>query len=210
MRARFDFPDDFELLAEPAVRSHAPADSPGATRCHVVPASATYGRLMPLEDGESAVNRTMKAPQKTRQKPPAPRSGVRCQTVSICTGSCNISGTCQHVLHTGASTPLERARRLQRDAADDEYGRKDAQRSRPPPSTCARRGRAISATPRGPAMLDLIAQRRYGTISAVYHIQAANPDLAALGPRLPAGTQVRLPDIDAPPEEESRLVQLWD
>ena len=24
MRARFDFPDDFELLAEPAVRSHAP------------------------------------------------------------------------------------------------------------------------------------------------------------------------------------------
>ena len=27
VRARFDFPDDFELLAEPAVRSHAPADS---------------------------------------------------------------------------------------------------------------------------------------------------------------------------------------
>ena len=47
VRARLDFPDDFELLAEPAVRSHAPADSPGATRCHVVPASATYGRLMP-------------------------------------------------------------------------------------------------------------------------------------------------------------------
>ena len=47
VRARFDFPDDSELLAEPAVRSHAPADSPGATRCHVVPASATYGRLMP-------------------------------------------------------------------------------------------------------------------------------------------------------------------
>ena len=34
-----------------------------------------------------------------------PDQSVRCQTVSICTGSCNISGTCQHVLHTGASSP---------------------------------------------------------------------------------------------------------
>ena len=58
--------------------------------------------------------------------------------------------------------------------------------------------------------LDLIAHRRYGTVSAVRHIQAANPDLTGLGPRLPAGTQVRLPDIEATPEEESRFVQLWD
>ena len=58
--------------------------------------------------------------------------------------------------------------------------------------------------------LDLIAHRRYGTVSAVRHIQAANPDLTGHGPRLPAGTKVRLPDIEATPEEESRFVQLWD
>ena len=58
--------------------------------------------------------------------------------------------------------------------------------------------------------LDLIAHRRYGTVSAVRHVQAANPDLTGLGPRLPAGTRVRLPDIEATPEDESRLVQLWD
>lgn len=58
--------------------------------------------------------------------------------------------------------------------------------------------------------LDLIAHRRYGTVSAVRHVQAANPELAALGPRLPAGTRVRLPDIEATPEDETRLVQLWD
>ena len=32
VRARFDFPDDFGLLAEPAVRSHAPAAAPPAPR----------------------------------------------------------------------------------------------------------------------------------------------------------------------------------
>ena len=58
--------------------------------------------------------------------------------------------------------------------------------------------------------LDLIAHRRYGNVSAVRNVQAANPDLAALGPRLLAGTQVRLPDIEAPPEDETRMVQLWD
>ena len=30
--------------------------------------------------------------------------------------------------------------------------------------------------------LDFIAHRRYGTVSAVRHVQAANPDLTALGP----------------------------
>ena len=58
--------------------------------------------------------------------------------------------------------------------------------------------------------LDLIAHRRYGTVSAVRHIQAANPDLIGLGPRLPAGTQVRLPRIESTPEDETQLVQLWD
>ena len=58
--------------------------------------------------------------------------------------------------------------------------------------------------------LDLIAFRRYGTVAAVRRVQAANRDLAALGPRLPAGTRVRLPDIDVTPESEVRVVQLWD
>ena len=59
-------------------------------------------------------------------------------------------------------------------------------------------------------MLDLIAYRRYGTVAAVRHIQAANPDLTAAGPRLPAGTRVRLPEIEVAPEDEARVVQLWD
>lgn len=59
-------------------------------------------------------------------------------------------------------------------------------------------------------MLDLIAYRRYGTVAAVRHIQAANPDLTATGPRLPAGTRVRLPEIEVAPEDEERIVQLWD
>ncbi len=58
--------------------------------------------------------------------------------------------------------------------------------------------------------LDLIAHRRYGAVAAVRHIQAANPGLATLGPRLPAGTRVRLPEIEVAPEDEARVVQLWD
>ena len=59
-------------------------------------------------------------------------------------------------------------------------------------------------------MLDLIAYRRYGTVAAVRHIQAANPELTGTGPRLAAGTRVRLPDVEVAPEEEARVVQLWD
>ena len=58
--------------------------------------------------------------------------------------------------------------------------------------------------------LDLIAHRRYGTVYAVRHIQAANPELTALGPRLPAGTKVRLPEIETTPSDEAKVVQLWD
>lgn len=58
--------------------------------------------------------------------------------------------------------------------------------------------------------LDLIAFRRYGTVAAVRRVQAANPGLTALGPRLPAGTRVRLPEIEVAPEEEVAVVQLWD
>lgn len=58
--------------------------------------------------------------------------------------------------------------------------------------------------------LDLIAFRRYGTVAAVRHVQAANPDLTALGPRLPAGTRIRVPEIEVTPEDEAEVVQLWD
>lgn len=58
--------------------------------------------------------------------------------------------------------------------------------------------------------LDLIAYRRYGTVAALRHVQAANPDLTAQAPRLAAGTRVRLPDIEVTPEDEARVVQLWD
>lgn len=59
-------------------------------------------------------------------------------------------------------------------------------------------------------MLDAIAHRRYGVAAAVRHIQAANPDLVTLGPRLPAGTRVLLPDVEVTPEGETRPVELWD
>ena len=59
-------------------------------------------------------------------------------------------------------------------------------------------------------MLDEIAYRRYGTVAAVRHVQAANPELTGATPRLTAGTRVRLPDIEVAPEDEERVVQLWD
>ena len=59
-------------------------------------------------------------------------------------------------------------------------------------------------------MLDLIAYRRYGTVAALRHVLAANPDLTGAEPRLAAGTRVRLPDIEVAPEDEARVVQLWD
>ena len=59
-------------------------------------------------------------------------------------------------------------------------------------------------------MLDLVAHRRYGTVTAVTRIRAANPDLAGIGPRLPAGTRVVLPEIDSTPQDTTQEVQLWD
>ena len=59
-------------------------------------------------------------------------------------------------------------------------------------------------------MLDLVAHRRYGTVTAVTRIRAANPDLTGAGPRLPAGTRVVLPEIEATPQDTTQAVQLWD
>ncbi len=57
--------------------------------------------------------------------------------------------------------------------------------------------------------LDAIAWRHYGrTAGVVEAVLEANPGLAALGPQLPLGTAVELPDIA--PATEVALVQLWD
>lgn len=58
--------------------------------------------------------------------------------------------------------------------------------------------------------LDLICWRHYGRCAGVTEAALeANPGLADLGPILPFGTVIMLPD--APPAREARpLVKLWD
>ncbi|KQM21952.1 tail protein X [Novosphingobium sp. Leaf2] len=59
--------------------------------------------------------------------------------------------------------------------------------------------------------VDAICWRELGRTRAVTEqVLALNPGLAALGPRLPAGTAVALPDMAqaAPPVLET--VKLWD
>lgn len=57
--------------------------------------------------------------------------------------------------------------------------------------------------------VDLICYRHYGYTKAVTEaVYAANPGLAELGPVLPSGTLVRLPERA---EESTRAtVKLWD
>jgi phage tail protein X len=58
--------------------------------------------------------------------------------------------------------------------------------------------------------LDLLCFRHLGrTAGAVESALEANPGLAALGPVLPMGTSVDLPD-SAPATAQTKLVQLWD
>jgi len=59
--------------------------------------------------------------------------------------------------------------------------------------------------------LDAICYRFLGTTAAcVEQALALNPGLAALGPVLPQGTPVVLPDITTPATATRELVQLWD
>lgn len=60
--------------------------------------------------------------------------------------------------------------------------------------------------------LDAICYRYLGTTAAcVEQALALNPGLAALGPVLPQGTSVVLPDTTTTPAAATRpLVQLWD
>lgn len=57
--------------------------------------------------------------------------------------------------------------------------------------------------------LDAICWRHYGrTAGVVEQVLDANPGLASLGPILPHGTAVQLPDITT--QQQRQTVQLWD
>lgn len=60
--------------------------------------------------------------------------------------------------------------------------------------------------------VDLICQRHYGqTANVTEQVYAANPGLADLGPILPMGTPITLPDFSTQPAaSDSGLVNLWD
>ena len=59
-------------------------------------------------------------------------------------------------------------------------------------------------------MVDEICQLYYGrSLGAVEQVYKANPGLAALGPRLPAGTQVVLPDLAPVDQEKQKVVTPW-
>ena len=59
--------------------------------------------------------------------------------------------------------------------------------------------------------LDLICWRYYGKTSGVTEaVLAANPGLSEMGPTLPHGTLVELPELTTTPTAEAALVQLWD
>jgi phage tail protein X len=58
--------------------------------------------------------------------------------------------------------------------------------------------------------VDAICWRHYGrTAGVVEQVLDANPGLADLGPTLPHGTRVNLPDA-APQAEQRQMVNLWD
>lgn len=58
--------------------------------------------------------------------------------------------------------------------------------------------------------VDLICQRHLGRTGGITEaVLDANPGLAALGPVLPMGTPIILPDT-APVAAPSDLLQLWD
>lgn len=57
--------------------------------------------------------------------------------------------------------------------------------------------------------LDALCWRHYGrTAGVVEAVLDANPGLASLGPILPHGTPVQLPDITT--QQQRQTVQLWD
>lgn len=60
-------------------------------------------------------------------------------------------------------------------------------------------------------MLDLICHRFYGRSAGTTEaVLAANPGLAALGPVLPFGTRILLPDLPTGQRKTRPLTSLWD
>ena len=57
--------------------------------------------------------------------------------------------------------------------------------------------------------VDLLCHRHLGRTDIVVSVLEDNPGLAALGPVLPMGTEVILPDR-VPAAAKKTLVQLWD
>jgi len=57
--------------------------------------------------------------------------------------------------------------------------------------------------------VDSLCWRHLGSSAAVEQTLLLNPGLAALGPVLPMGTRVTLPD-EAPAPLQTNLIQLWD
>lgn len=57
--------------------------------------------------------------------------------------------------------------------------------------------------------VDSLCWRHLGSSAAVEQTLLLNPGLAALGPVLPMGTRVTLPDY-APAPLQNNLIQLWD
>lgn len=57
-------------------------------------------------------------------------------------------------------------------------------------------------------MIDEICKAHYGTETMTVAVYEANPGLAALGPILPEGLEVQLPDQTAAPT--ATTIRLWD
>ena len=58
--------------------------------------------------------------------------------------------------------------------------------------------------------VDSLCWRHLGSTDAVEQTLEANPGLAALGPILPMGTAVDLPDSSIATAKTTNLIQLWD
>jgi phage tail protein X len=58
--------------------------------------------------------------------------------------------------------------------------------------------------------VDSLCWRHLGTSAVVERVLEANPGLAALGPILPEGTTVTLPDTAPASTAGKTLIQLWD
>lgn len=58
--------------------------------------------------------------------------------------------------------------------------------------------------------VDSLCHRHLGSSAAVEQVLVDNPGLADLGPILPIGTLVTLPDTDPAATSTATLIQLWD